>query len=222
MPCDPVLEDTRRPSAELIQLLQSHVPRSLSLLRRLQFTSTPSGSTDHTRVLFAHDGTAGQGGQFAAAYVDVAKGPETEAWIFASAEDALASGAVDAATADNCNALVLALLRRMKRLAQEHVHRGGKLFRPHGLMVGAMDEMLRELLLSRGVTTSYWNPTDKFLFRIDALPTRDEGDTALAEGMRWDVVRREDVRLIISRTNIPKVEYGTLGSPDPLRVQAAG
>jgi len=205
---DPVLEDSRWPSAELLQLLQSHVPRALSLLRRLQFASQPGGSTEHTRVLFAHDGAAGRDAPFAAAYVDVSRGPETEVWLYASAEAALARDAASPAEADACHALVLAVLRRAKRRAAEYERAGGRLFRPHGLLVGALDERLLQLLRARGVTTSYHNPTDKFLFRAADLPARDEGDTALeAAGMHWDVVRRADMALIISRTNIPKVEY---------------
>ncbi|KXJ95537.1 hypothetical protein Micbo1qcDRAFT_171892 [Microdochium bolleyi] len=93
--------------AALLRLLEQHVPHSLPLLRRLQFTRFPGGVTEHTRILFACSSGSGGGpsdgrpvdaqgddrlapadgpNSFAAAYVDFSRGPETEVWMYSSLE----------------------------------------------------------------------------------------------------------------------------------------
>lgn len=109
------LSSTPTPPASLLTLLHSHLPHSLSVLRRLQFANNFSGgSTPHTHVLLAryndedesgrdgdgdgdgdgdeeaNDGIAFKGEKlqhFTAAYVDLSRAPETQCWVYSSLED---------------------------------------------------------------------------------------------------------------------------------------
>lgn len=107
MPRSILLTDTPQPSTPLLTLLESHLPHSLPVLRRLQFAlNFPGGSTPHTHVLYARyddngeeqqtnrEGTGERQGKkrkghFAAACVDLSRAPETEVWVYSSLEDGI-------------------------------------------------------------------------------------------------------------------------------------
>jgi len=80
------VQDTPLPPPALLALLEKYVPQSLPLLRRLQFTARLGGTTADTHILFASREGDDAPDLFAAAYVDLAKGPETEMWAFCSLE----------------------------------------------------------------------------------------------------------------------------------------
>src|SRR3569833_4341976 len=80
------VQDTPLPPPALLALLEKYVPQSLPQLRRLQFTARLGGTTADTRIHFASREGDGAPDLFAAAYVDLAKGPETEMWAFCSLE----------------------------------------------------------------------------------------------------------------------------------------
>lgn len=286
---------TAVPRADLA-LLEAHLPYSYSLLRRCQFTHRPQGHSPHAHYLVASDRAVAPAAaaatpprrhrhHFAAAYVDLSKGPETEVFIYSTLQDHAAEGdgtdwngekdGDDAAGAgargeeeeerkqgglplaslpadevDHVLDLILALFRRIKEIAASAsasasassptttttTGAGGyyTLHRPHGTMVGGLHEGTYRLLVQRrGVRSSYWNPHDVWLFRLDRLPplllptrppvtaSRRGPAPALASLMRWDVVRREDVPLIASRTKIPKVEATLMSEPSVVvRVRA--
>ncbi|KAL8370652.1 hypothetical protein RB595_000832 [Gaeumannomyces hyphopodioides] len=227
-----VVEDHSTVTDSHISLLQAHLPKSLSLLRRLQFARAQPSPTSHILVA-ASSGKGGGGGggtghHFAAAYVDVFKAPETQVWVYSTMEDSIPDGGSDddddddddGATnaalpagpdVDGCVEQVLAVLRRARDVSREAAAGPPAgvdgVGRPDGFMVGALHETVRRLLLRRGVRTPYCNPHRKFLFRAADLPP-PSALRPLAPDMRWDAVGREDVPLIISRTNIPKTEYG--------------
>ncbi|KAI8632300.1 hypothetical protein F5Y19DRAFT_358930 [Xylariaceae sp. FL1651] len=106
------------PPEALAKRLQSYLPHSLLLIRRMRFTRFPGGITEHARVLWAStvsledhlarypDVGAGKleregGGEreteapFAAAYLDFSRGPETELWLFSSTERRGGAGVED-------------------------------------------------------------------------------------------------------------------------------
>ncbi|KAJ0121660.1 hypothetical protein J7T55_008827 [Diaporthe amygdali] len=224
------------PQAEF-GILKDHLPQSLALFRRLQFTHYPSGTSEHARYLFATDSDGGPNGgdrqghanprHFAAAYLDLSKGPETEMYFFSSLEDATDLTAVPDDEVEHVLDLAVALFQRARLIAQAAASSGAyKLFRgasgasAGGVMVGGLHQPTYELLRERrGLTSSYWNPHDVWLFRLDRLPALGEGPVGLragdpgGQGLRWDVVRREDVPLIASRTKIPKVEATLMSEP---------
>lgn len=216
--------------------LADHLPQSLPLLRRIQFTHYPQGTTKHARYLIATDSdgaidSANREGKppgprhFAAAYLDLSKGPETEMYLYTTLEDAEDLVAVPDDAVERVLDLAVALLHRGKLAAQEVMRAGAfKLARGAGFMVGGLHQPTYELLCSRrGLTSSYWNPHHAWLFRLDRLPGGGgrSGDDP-GPGLRWDVVRREDVPLIASRTKIPKVESTLMSEPSVGVRDAAG
>ncbi|KAK8095789.1 Acetyltransferase [Apiospora kogelbergensis] len=100
---------TQQSPEALSRLLSAHLPHSLALLRRLQFTKFPGGITEHARILYASDvtlspppppldpGVAPDEAKaaavamqvnypFTAAYLDISRGPETQMWIYSTME----------------------------------------------------------------------------------------------------------------------------------------
>ncbi|RYO98731.1 hypothetical protein DL763_001992 [Monosporascus cannonballus] len=209
--------------APLLALLGRHVPHSLPLLRRLQFTRFPGGITEHARVLWASDVELADdlpdSARFTAGYLDFPRGPETELWLYSSLERDWSPAAEDDPTtayADHPAASQAeAALREVKRLRDEYYLRrggggGGEEESEKGrrrpqptVLIGMLSERLRRALAGRGVAFPYVDTYDKWLFRAGALP---QGVRALPEGMRWDTVRRGDIPLVLSRTHIKRKE----------------
>lgn len=216
------------PPPFLLTLLISHLPYSLPLLRRLQFTRFPGGITDHSRVIYvAARRTAGgptdQDGppertSFAAAYVDFSRGLETESWIYSSLESR--SGASFSSSSSSSSPppseaevaeagdQALALLREVRLVRDGYPGRGedGRAGEGSTVLVGALSEGLRAVLATRGVVFPFCEMYDKWLFRTDELPDVDVKGKMEEGGLRWGKVRREDIALVLSRTKIPRKE----------------
>lgn len=212
---EPIVTTHARPTPQLLSLLSAHLPRSLPLLRRLQFAAgNPAGTTAHSRVLFAgsppddHEAAV-----FAAAYVDVSRGPETEAWLYSSLESR--EGHDDGAEADRH---VLALLRAVRALRDEYDANGDKEKERQKptVLFGTLGDAVRLRLLNLGVVSTYASVWDKWVFRIAGLPGQAvaaaERNMAAGDvGMGWGAVESgEDARLVMSRTKIPRQEYVVL------------
>ncbi|KAI8960934.1 hypothetical protein F5Y11DRAFT_247811 [Daldinia sp. FL1419] len=215
-----------QPPEDLVNILRAHHrPYALPLLRRLRFTRFPGGITEHTRILFASQpglpiAQHGSDTPFAAAYLDLSRGPETEIWLYASLErrpSALAPGspsldanAAEAAAAAEC---AVQILREAKSIREafyapgtDHAavqRREGQDLRPARILAGTLSETTRLALLNRGVVFSYVSVFDKWMFTLGGLP---EVKSPLAEDMEWRAVRREDIPLMLSRTNIARKE----------------
>ncbi|RYP19425.1 hypothetical protein DL767_009648 [Monosporascus sp. MG133] len=208
----------REPPAPLLALLRRHVPHSLPLLRRLQFTRFPGGITEHARILWASDVEPADdlpdSAHFTAGYLDFSRGPETELWLYSSLERDQSPAAEDDPTTAHADhpaaSQAEAALREVKRLRDEYYRGGGGEESEKGggrpeptVLIGTLNERLRRALAGRGVAFPYVGAYDKWLFRAGELP---EDVRALPEGMRWDTVRRGDIPLVLSRTHIKRKE----------------
>ncbi|KAL2759149.1 hypothetical protein ACRALDRAFT_1080686 [Sodiomyces alcalophilus JCM 7366] len=190
----------------LVNLLTSHLPASLPLLRRLQFTSFPGGSTPYSRVLVSADGpinTDGQPGHFTAAYLDLSRGPETNMWIYSTLEDARNDSTSPALPPDEAalaEAQILSVLRAARRLVHEHE---AQLAYPGAVLVGTINNHVRDMIRARAPRFPIHNrgDYDKLLFRIDELPP---ADVVLPEGMRYDRPTLDDCHVVKARTHIPR------------------
>lgn len=159
------LLDTPLPSPSLLTLLSNHLPYSLPVLRRLQYAANFSdnnysnglGTTPYSHVLFASRHSledlvqpfesgaepeaeaVGKRRHFAAAFVDLSRFPETQAWVYSTLEDHCffdpgvmgmdgsttsevfgpqsQSHSLPEEEANECDELMLALLRRMRTVA---------------------------------------------------------------------------------------------------------
>lgn len=162
--------------AELFARLNAHLPFSLPVLRRLQFASRKSGAvaTAHSHIIYVHAGAAFPA-HFAAAFVDLSRGPETECWIYSTLQDSVAPNpdptssaalppAADLArgAADACACQVLALLGRVRAIESDYsaaavaganeVRDGLNEAHSRGhARVGALHETVRRALLAAGV-----------------------------------------------------------------------
>ncbi|KAK4233819.1 hypothetical protein C8A03DRAFT_47716 [Achaetomium macrosporum] len=240
-----LLEDTPTPSNALLSLLKSHLPHSLPVLRCLQFAR----NFPNYRSPQAHIRQQEQ--QFAAAYVDLSRGPETQIWLYSTLEDRCAAVTTTISTSGVVNGegaragvgshggsdytpgeeekaldLVLVLLRRARALGTACDHQllipaaaGGLEGRQIKVLIGSLHEDIRQRLLARGVRMEKspnipaeleWEFCGKWLFRVEDLPP---SNGSLPEGMRWDRVRREDVRLVLDRTSIKRKEATLLMLP---------
>lgn len=205
----PTVTDTSGPIPDsLLAPLTSHLPYSYSVLRRGQFTHFPQGTTEHAHYLFATD-PADQDGDntalpkhFAAAFVDLSQTPSTEMFFYSTLQDAPDPSSLPEAELEHALDLAIAVFRRVRAIAAA-CPGGAPAGRPAGVMVGCLHEATYRLLVARrGLASSYHNPHDVWLFRVAELPPPAE---LAAAGLRWGEVRRADVPLIASRTNLPKV-----------------
>ncbi|KAK3300407.1 uncharacterized protein B0H64DRAFT_470507 [Chaetomium fimeti] len=221
-----LLEDTPTPSEALLALLHAHLPHSIAVLRHLQSARNfPGGSTPTTHILYAHhsetDAEGDTNAPFAAAFVDLARAPETQLSIYSSLErstnertsttSSSSNGAVepgdyhwagrplqDEAALD----LVLALFRRTRALA-----------------IRASTEQQQDTTTMMVTTTTplvgslheTWEFNGKWLFRVEDLP-REEG-WSLPQGVRWDRVRREDAGVVQGRTRVTRLPETLLMLP---------
>ncbi|KAI4600282.1 hypothetical protein KJ359_001387 [Pestalotiopsis sp. 9143b] len=193
---EPMVTTHARPTPQLLSLLCAHLPDSLPLLRRLQFAAgNPAGTTEHSRVLFSGSSPEDHDAVFAAAYVDVSRGPETEAWVYSSLEGRK-TGGEDEDEADRC---VLALLRAVRALRDEYDASNPERERQKPtVLFGTLGDAVRLRLLNLGVVSTYVTVWDKWVFRLAGLPG---GAVAAAErhmaagGMGWGAVESgEDAR----------------------------
>ncbi|KAI0136578.1 hypothetical protein BJ170DRAFT_710613 [Xylariales sp. AK1849] len=196
------------PPPKLYPFLTSHLPHSLPLLRRLQFCRFAGGITEHARVLWAASGGADPSGDvppgtlFAAAYVDLSRGPETQMWLYSSLQSLPSPSEAEARAAGD---QALALLREVRRVRDESRHGADEESR-RPILLGTLSEMLRGVLTTRGCVFPYSSQWDKWMFRTDSLPTVAIDAQLEAEGLRWGKVRREDIAFVLSRTAIQRKE----------------
>lgn len=200
----------------LLRLLEARLPRSITLLRRLQFTTFPTGKTDFGRIIVAsdvplpdaHDTSQADDRpaprHFAATYVDPSRGLETNMWFYSTLEDS--HGALPAVppltSAEDalCRRQVMAVLYEARRQGREYPVQ--PLPAPDHILVGSFNNVNRDVARAQGIRFADRGPAEyeKFIFRIDELPSNPE----LPEGMVWGHGNVQDCELVKSRTSIPR------------------
>lgn len=200
-----VLTSTDVPDG-LLDLLSAHLPYSLPLLRRLQFTKCRGGLTPTSRVMFSSDdgkepqsADGSRSRHFTAAYVDPAAGPETQMWIYSTLED----GDTRAEDEEVCARLIISVVNHARKLSSDYSER---LVYPGGILVGTLHHLVREAMKKGGVPLSMRSPLgyDKWLFNVNELPI---GEPRISDGMYWEPASRDDCLLAISRNDLPRQVY---------------
>lgn len=245
---------TAPPPPFLLALLELHLPHSLPLLRRLQFALRfPSGGwTPWSHVVFVGETAIPNSGEeaarrrpFAAAYVDLSRGPETQCWPYATLEDranvsapladglggdddeALAAGATETEVAQ-----LGALLDAFRRMVVDHAKiaeavqaNGPRLWPETSMLLGALHVAVRAVLERRcGAVLGFRDgvPDERWVYAkwlipvaelpgvdVDAVVERAVGGLRENGGGRrwcWDSASAEDVKVVLSRTSIPRQE----------------
>ncbi|OLN83378.1 hypothetical protein CCHL11_03031 [Colletotrichum chlorophyti] len=200
----------------LVPLLQSHLPRSLPVLRRLQFTRFKGGMRPTARVIFAsdphsrlapeQDGPAAEPRNFTAAYLDFGSVRETNLFIYSTLEDGNVSSDEEKET---CELLIMAALDAVKKVGKEQPDGRAD---PGGCLVGTLATVTREVMIRRGahVKPRATYEYEKWLFRVDEIP---EVDVALPEGAVWSPANETDCEIVISRTYVPRAVKTLMSFP---------
>ncbi|KAI1734470.1 hypothetical protein F4680DRAFT_462357 [Xylaria scruposa] len=219
------------PPSALVEFLTRppHLPHALPLARRMRFTTFPGGITEHARILWASEVSLDEylaGAQnaedarpFAAAYLDFSRGPETELWIYSSLEIRSGPSGGERAGEEEEDkerdeiACAVALLREVKRLQDLYFTPGSDRARDREfptILVGNLDEVLRERLLGAGMAIFSTGLYDKFIFKVDDLPVVKLPEVLGGDGgarrLVWDRLRPEDIPYAISQSKIPRKE----------------
>lgn len=200
----------------LLDALTARLPQSIPILRRLQFTSFPNGKTPSARIIVASETpgllSASQNGAaagepqpgsepFTAAYLDLSRGPETNLWMYSTLEDShLPDTSTPSLTLDEtalCESQIMAVTDEVKRQGRAH----GQLGYPNAILVGTLNNVVREVIRKHGAQVTLRSDYNKFIFRKDCLPPGG----GLPQGMQFDEdASFEDCRIAKSRSHIPR------------------
>ncbi|KAK8055521.1 hypothetical protein PG993_000748, partial [Apiospora rasikravindrae] len=198
---------THQPPEALLQLLSAHLPHSLSLLRRLQFTKFPGGITEHARILYASNAplpsppngtgvaaTAERDDQhhhrhhpFTAAFLDISRGPETQMWMYSTLERCGSNGdenkrGVEEEERKAALGHAVSLLHAARRIRD---HSPSSPLGPC-VLAGTLSEVLRTALRDEaGIASSHVSLYDKWLLDVRELPLVNGQEPLLEPGMRW-------------------------------------
>ncbi|KAL0929242.1 acetyltransferase [Colletotrichum truncatum] len=208
---------------DLVHILQARLPRSITLLRRLQFTKFPSGKTEHTRIIVASDPpltskivdwsswqngneTVPQPHHFTAAYLDPSRGHETNMWLYSTFEDFHGADCNIPPLSEEettlCSRQIIAVLNEAKRQGRLYPHQ--PLANPKYILVASLHDAVKAAAARNGVQfESTQEPGyDKFIFKIDQLPEGEELE--LPQGLVWRKGTLGDCEIVKSKTNIPR------------------
>ncbi|KAK1246255.1 hypothetical protein MKX08_000057 [Trichoderma sp. CBMAI-0020] len=185
---------------ELVELLTAELPYSLPLLRRLQFTKFPQGTSEHARVIFiSATELSSRPDVYTAAYLDFSKSG-TQMFVYSTLEHPRSG--YDSSNDETYKEQVAELVGEVISLRIEY----GKelLFTdPERILIGSLHSKIRSILetFDGRVEARPSGLFDKWLMKRDELP--ELGDD-LPPGMEWGSASLDDCRIICSRTDIPR------------------
>lgn len=188
---------------ELVELLTAELPYSLPLLRRLQFTKFPHGTSKHARVIFISDAElSSRPDAYTAAYLDFSKSG-TQMFVYSTLEHP--RNGDDTGNDDMYEGQVADLVHEIIGLRKEY---GKELLftNPERILIGTLHSKLRSILeqFEGRVESRPSGLFDKWLMKRDEVPLL--GDS-LPPGMHWHAASLEDCRIICSRTDIPRTPW---------------
>ncbi|KAK0119004.1 hypothetical protein ONS96_012075 [Cadophora gregata f. sp. sojae] len=126
------------------------------------------------------------------------RGTETEMWLYSSMEK-LEGSQIET----KCQEQVLEILRRVKDIEGPYVQVNGARATPGIVLTGSLNEKVLNLLEEQQRVKQATGPHFKFIFEAGNLPP----DVALhSEDLVYSEIRRSDVPLVLSRTEIPRKE----------------
>lgn len=199
----------------LIPLLESHLPNSLVLLRRLQFTRFRDGMRPTARIILASDAplspTTSQEKygatsdepprNFCAAYLDFGSTKETQLFMYSTLEDAPKKTLTDE-DKKTAESHIRAILDAVTQVSKQQPDNRTL---PGACLVGTLATPTRDAMLRAGVrvTPRQDYEYEKWLFRVDEIPDFEDRVT-LPEGATWGPATERGCEIVISRTDIPR------------------
>ncbi|KAH6691864.1 acetyltransferase [Verticillium dahliae] len=199
----------------ILDLLILHLPYSLSLVRRLQYTAaSPTGKTPSARIVVASDSPPAEptrhdagfdvtARHFTVSYFDPSRGPETQTWIYSTLEDAHARDSSVVLAQDetaHCEKQIMAVVSEVKRIAREYDAVEPLAF-PRQVIVGTLHHAVRAVMRKHDVSLTHRHDYQKIIFPFDKLPS---ADAALPAGLSFETTTLEDCHIVKSRTDIPR------------------
>jgi hypothetical protein len=155
----------------------------------------PGGCTVNSHILASFSKAAPvEDESFVVAYLDLSRGPETEMWMYSSYENPGLRQNVNQAESK-----ILQMIGHIKDLTKKY-EETGKRETPGIVLIGTLEEKVLKFLKARGIVSQMSIPHFKFIFRKKDLPVQKD----LPTGMEWGIVREEDLKLVLSRTQIPR------------------
>lgn len=194
------LSESREPSPDLLSRLSQLLPFTIPILRRLQFMDIKGGKTEFSRVLWCAANEPGSTNteEFAVAYLDFSRGPETEMWLYSSIEQ----GRQSEARNRQAETQVTELLRRIREIEQSYARKSAR-DTPGIVLVGSLHERVFNMLRGQGRIAQATVPHFKFIFNVEDLPHM----TPLPDkSLQWRHINKGDIPLVLSRTSIPRRE----------------
>ncbi|KAK1573656.1 acetyltransferase [Colletotrichum navitas] len=196
----------------LVPLLETHLPNSLPVLRRLQFTGFKGGMRPTARVIFASDAPLSSGAEsgsppqprhFTVAYLDFGSDKETQLFMYSTLEDEHGTAIpCEEEERETAELQIMAALEAVRQVGREQPD-GGRAHYPGACLVGTLATATRAVMIRRGATVrpraSY--EYEKWLFQVEDVP---EPDAALPEGATWGPATERDCEVVIARTEIPR------------------
>ncbi|OHW92182.1 GNAT family protein [Colletotrichum incanum] len=189
----------------LTALLESHLPKSLPILRRLQFTRFKGGMRPTARVIFASDsplvseqtGPSTPQRSFTVAYLDFGSNIETQLFMYSTLENGTTTTEEERETAE---LQIMAALDAVRQVSREQPDNRAY---PGGCLVGTLATVTRETMIKRGVIVKQRAvyEYEKWLFRVEEVP---EFNVTLPEGATWAPATEQDCEVVISRTTVPR------------------
>ncbi|KAG7127433.1 hypothetical protein HYQ45_012623 [Verticillium longisporum] len=199
----------------ILDLLILHLPYSLSLVRRLQYTAaSPTGKTPSARIVVASDSPPAEptrhdagfdvtARHFTVSYFDPSRGPETQTWIYSTLEDAHARDSSVVLAQDetaHCEKQIMAVVSEVKCIAREYDAVEPLAF-PRQVIVGTLHHAVRAVMRKHDVSLTHRHDYQKIIFPFDKLPS---ADAALPAGLSFETTTLEDCHIVKSRTDIPR------------------
>ncbi|PVH88374.1 hypothetical protein DL98DRAFT_566019 [Cadophora sp. DSE1049] len=189
----PPLEESQDGVSEsTFTALSNHLPHSIALFRRLQFMNMKGGKTPNSHVftLFKSPDI------FTVAYLDFSRGTETEMWLYSSMER-LPESEIEA----KCQEQVLEIIMRARDIESPYVEANGARATPRIVLIGSLHEKTLRFLEAQQRVKQASGPHFKFIFEAGDLPPEIDG-----EDLVYSEIRRCDIPLVLSRTDIPRKE----------------
>ncbi|KAK2058720.1 acetyltransferase [Colletotrichum caudatum] len=203
----------------LVPLLETRLPNSLPVLRRLQFTRFKGGMRPTARVIFASDAPLSPGAapgsplpppppprHFAVAYLDFGSGKETQMFMYSTLEDE-DEDEDERGGRESAELQIMAALEAARQVGEEQSPDGaGRAHHyPGACLVGTLATATRAAMVRRGaaVRPRADYEYEKWLFRVEEVPD-GVGGAALPEGATWGPATERDCEVVIARTEIPR------------------
>ena len=174
--------------------LSDHLPHSIALFRRLQFMNIKGGKTTNSHVFTLFESPE----IFTVAYLDFSRGTETEMWLYSSMER-LPGSEIET----NCQEQVLEILKRVKAIENPYVEANGTRATPGIVLIGSLHEKILRFLEDQQRVKQATGPHFKFIFKAADLPPEI---VLRSEDLVYSEIRKSDIPLVLSRTEIPRKE----------------